>query len=108
MAIFRINYSRVVQQANQMNCLADDLQTEISRLERKLNTSREEWKGPAADEYRKQLSNLITKMRRTKVKMYNVSRSIKTNANRIQREDIELAERIERESKELMNRNNPE
>lgn len=99
MARYRINHSRVIQQANQIYYLSNDLQTEISRLERILNTSREEWKGPAADEYRKQLSNLIIKMRRIKTKMYSVSQSIKTNANRIQREDNELAESMERETK---------
>ncbi|MBQ8002167.1 MAG: WXG100 family type VII secretion target [Clostridia bacterium] len=93
MAVFRINYSRVISQANSMSNLAGDLSSEIRKLEGMLSDVRSNWKGPASEAYQRQLSNLIADMKRTKSKMTGVSSTIKSVARRIQAEDERAAER---------------
>lgn len=92
MASFRINYSKVISQANTMNDLSCDLSREISKLENVLNDVRANWKGPASETYQRQLVNLISSMKNTRKRMSNVSSTIKSVANRIQREDERAAE----------------
>lgn len=96
MAAFRINYSRVISQANSMNNLSSDLSAEIRRLENMLNDVKSNWKGPASDAYQRQLISLINAMQRTKNKMSEVSSTIKSVARRIQDEDERAAERARR------------
>ena len=94
MAKFRINYSKVISQANSMNELSSDLNTEIRRLEDLLSRIKREWYGPAADAFQKQLIMLIADMKTTKYNISSVSSTIKNVANRIQSEDERLAESL--------------
>ncbi len=96
MATFRINYSRVISQANSMNNLSGDLSSEIRRLENMLSEARSNWKGPASETFQRQLSNLIGDMKNTKSKMSSVSSTIKSVARRIQAEDERAAERAKK------------
>ena len=91
MAEFRINYSRVISQANQINTLSGDLNREIANLENLLSQIKSEWKGPASEAFQRQLLMLIADMKTTKYNMSSVSSTIKNVAERIQREDERLA-----------------
>lgn len=92
MAGFRINYRRVISQANEINGLSNELNREIIQLENILADVKANWAGPASQAYQKQLLMLIADMKSTKFKMSSVSSTIKNVANRIQREDERLAE----------------
>ena len=94
MAKFRINYNKVISQANSMSELSGDLNTEIRKLEDLLARIKREWYGPASDAFQKQLIMLIADMKTTKYNMSSVSSTIKNVANRIQREDERLAESL--------------
>ena len=96
MSGFRINYSRVISQANEINDLSSELSREISKLENMMNDVNSNWKGPASDTYQKQLSKLISSMKNTKSKMASVSQTIKTVAKRIQTEDEKAAEKAKK------------
>lgn len=94
MAKFRINYNKVISQANSMSELSGDLNVEIRKLEDLLARIKREWYGPASDAFQKQLIMLIADMKTTKYNMSSVSSTIKNVANRIQREDERLAESL--------------
>lgn len=94
MAQFRINYNKVVQQANEMSDLSRDLNSEIGKLENLLAQIKREWYGPASDAFQKQLIMLIADMKTTKYNMSSVSSTIKNVANRIQKEDERLAAKL--------------
>lgn len=94
MAQFRINYSKVVRQASEMNDLSRDLNREIVKLENLLYQIKREWYGPASDAFQKQLIMLIADMKTTKYNMSSVSSTIKNIANRIQKEDERLAAKL--------------
>ncbi len=94
MAKFRINYNKVISQANDIFDLSRDMNTEIRKLEDLLSQIKREWYGPASDAFQKQLIMLIADMKTTKYNMSSVSSTIKNVANRIQREDQRLAESL--------------
>ena len=94
---FRINHSKVISQANDMNDLSRDLNREIQKLEDLLSQVKREWKGPASDAFQSQLVMLIADMKITKHNMSSVSSTIKNVANRIQREDDRLAEKLKQD-----------
>ena len=91
MAEFRINYNRVVKQANQINDLSYDLGKEITSLENLLARIKSEWCGPASEAFQKQLIMLIADMKTTRKNMSSVSSTIKNVASKIQAEDEKLA-----------------
>jgi len=94
LAQFRINYNKVVRQANEMSDLSRDLNGEIGKLENLLAQIKREWYGPASDAFQKQLIMLIADMKTTKYNMSSVSSTIKNVANRIQKEDERLAAKL--------------
>lgn len=85
----RIDYSKVVSQANGIKDLSTDLGREISDLENLLAQIKREWYGPASDAFQKQLLMLIADMKTTKYNMSSVSSTIKNVAKRIREEDEE-------------------
>lgn len=96
MAKFRINYPKVISQANTMSELSNDLSREIAILENILNDVRNDWKGPASEAYQSQLLALISSMKKTKNRMSNVSATIKNVATRIKQEDERAAQMAEK------------
>lgn len=94
LAQFRINYNKVIRQANEMSDLSRDLNSEIGKLENLLDQIKREWYGPASDAFQKQLIMLIADMKTTKYNMSSVSSTIKNVANRIQKEDERLAAKL--------------
>lgn len=95
MAKYRINHGKVIKQTHEIDDLADDLQTEITRLNNAYELSLTEWQGPAADEFRRKLSSLISQISTTKDNMNSVARRIRAVANAIQAEDERQAEAAE-------------
>lgn len=87
MAQFRINHSKVIRQADEMNDLSKDLNAEILKLETLLSQIKHEWYGLASEAFQDQLIMLIADMKTTRYNMSSVSSSIKNVANRIQSED---------------------
>ena len=90
----RINYGKVIGQANDINSLSQDLGNEISRLEKLLADIKSNWCGPASQAFQKNLVILIADMKETKYAMSSVSTTIKNVANRIQLEDERLANQV--------------
>ncbi|MBE5951833.1 MAG: hypothetical protein E7260_09625 [Lachnospiraceae bacterium] len=91
MAEFRINYEKVVSQAEAMNDLSLNLGQEITKLEELLAQIKREWYGPASEAYQEQLIILIADMKVTKHGMSSVSSTIKNVATRIRTEDEKIA-----------------
>lgn len=90
---YRINYSKVISQANSIANDALELSAQIKVLEKLEQECRAVWKGQAADMFISKLSALRTEMTRTKNQMSTLSSTIKYCADRIQREDRQAEER---------------
>lgn len=90
---YRINYSKVISQANSIADDATQLSAQIKLLEQLEQDCRSAWKGQAADAFIAKLSTLRSEMNRTKSQMSNLASTIKYCADRIQREDRQAEER---------------
>lgn len=90
---YRINYSKVISQANSISDDASQLSSLIKLLEQMEQDCRAVWKGQAADAFISKLSTLRSEMNRTRSQMSNLTSTIKYCADRIQREDREAEER---------------
>lgn len=90
---YRINYSKVISQANSISDDASQLSSLIKLLEQMEQDCRAVWKGQAADAFISKLSTLRSEMNRTRSQMSNLASAIKYCADRIQREDREAEER---------------
>ena len=90
---YRINYSKVISQANSISEDVTQLSAQIKLLEQMEQDCRIAWKGQAADVFISKLSALRSEMNRTKSQMFNLVSTIKYCADRIQREDRQAEER---------------
>ena len=90
---YRINYSKVISQANSISEDVAQLSAQIKLLEQIEQDCRIVWKGQAADVFISKLSALRSEMNRTKSQMSNLVSTIKYCADRIQREDRQAEER---------------
>lgn len=90
---YRINYSKVISQADSIADDATELSAQIRILEQMEQDCRSAWKGQAADAFIATLSTLRSEMNRTKSRMTNLASTIKYCADRIQREDRQAEER---------------
>ncbi len=90
---YRINYSKVIQQANLISDNADQLNDQITRLNQLEQECRACWKGETAEIFILRLNQLRNEMTRTKTQMVNLSSTIKYCADRIQREDRDAERR---------------
>lgn len=90
---YRINYSKVISQANSISDDASQLSSLIKLLEQMEQDCRAVWKGQAADAFISKLSTLRSEMNRTRSQMSNLASTIKYCADRIQCEDREAEER---------------
>ena len=91
MADFRIDYDKVISQANTICSLADELSRQIRKLEDLRTVMNNGWEGPASSVFRQKLNSLIAEMESTYSSMNSVASTIKTTAKRIKREDERLA-----------------
>ena len=90
---FRINYSKVISQANKVAEDASQLSAQIKYLEQLEQECRDAWKGEAADVFLGKLRELRNEMTRTKGQMTTLASTIKNCADRIQQEDEEAVRR---------------
>ena len=90
---FRINYSKVIQQANSVSDNADQLDAQIRALNQLEQECRSCWKSEAADEFLKKLGQLRNEMTGTKSQIETLASTIRDTADQIHREDLERAER---------------
>ena len=86
---YRINYSKVISQANSISNDA----SELSALEQMEQDCRSAWSGQAADAFIAKLRILRSEMSRTKSQISSLASTIKYCADRIQREDRQAEER---------------
>lgn len=84
---YRINYSKVISQAESIAGNASEMSTQIKAIEQMEQECRSAWKGQAADVFINKLSTLRAEMSRTKNQMSALASTIKYCADRIQRED---------------------
>lgn len=90
---YRIDYYKVISQANSIAGDASELAAQIRLLEQLEQNCKSAWKGEAADAFLAKLSALRGEMSRTRSQMSTLASTIKYCAERIQREDEEAAER---------------
>lgn len=93
MANLRINYQSVMNRAQEMENQITRLSREINSMEILRIQSKSCWDGPASEVFRGKLDQLIENTRATQRRMMNVVEDIRTVADRIRREDEELARR---------------
>jgi len=84
---YRINYSKVLSQANSIANDAEELSAQIKLLGEMEQDCRSVWKGEAANAFISKLSTLRMEMSRTRFQMSDLAATIKYCANRIQCED---------------------
>ena len=93
MSILRINYSKVISQANTIDQLAKDFNSQIKGIETMEQEVRANWQGLASEELLKRINLLKTEMSNTYRKTSNLAHTIKSVAEKIKREDERDAER---------------
>ena len=90
---YRINYSKVVSQANTIADCADSLSVQSNQLAAMEQNIRSGWKGQASETFLSRVSMLRGEVTRTKQQIAALASTIKTCADRIQREDEEAERR---------------
>lgn len=90
---FRINFSKVISQADSIANDANDLATQIKLLSQLEQEVRSSWKGLASDVFIQRLETLKANIEQTKNQMSRLSSTIKYCAEKIQREDEEANKR---------------
>ncbi len=87
---YRINYSKVISQANDISNNVVKLSAQINLLSQLERDCRTIWKGQAADTFISRLISLRSEMNRTVSQMSSLASTIKYCADRIQHEDQEI------------------
>lgn len=90
---YRINYSKVISQVEEMEALVEKLSRQIRYLEQKGHECRTVWKGQASEQFLAKVDILCSNMNITKSQMSELALTIKYCADRIQRADREAAEK---------------
>ena len=90
---YRINYSRVISQANQIANYAKDLSAQINALTALEQNCRSAWQGEAAAAFLAKVSAMKAELTRTRSRIDNLATTIRSVAERIRREEEELAAR---------------
>ena len=73
---FRINYTKVMSQANEISDKADELENQIKRLEQMEQDCRSVWQGEAADAFLAKLTALRGVMGQTRTQMATLAQTI--------------------------------
>lgn len=89
----RINYTKVINQANSISDNADQLNAQIKALNQLEQECRACWKGDAADEFIKKLGQLRNEMTKTKTQIDKLASTIKSTADKIHKADLEQEEK---------------
>jgi len=86
---YRINYSKVISQADSIAGCANELSKQVNQLSDMEQSIRSTWKGQAADAFISRVSTLRGEISRTKDQIASLAKTIKDCADRIKREDEE-------------------
>lgn len=86
---YRINVTKVKRQAGQIEENGSDLNALIREIDTLEQDCRRVWKGQAADEFLTKLEQLKNNMKRTRRQITSLSETIRSCADRIQKEDEE-------------------
>lgn len=89
----RINYSKVISQADSISENAQDLSKCVEQIEQIEQSVKSAWQGEAADTFLDKLRQLKDEMRKTGKSVNQLSETIRYCANRIKREDEEAERR---------------
>jgi WXG100 family type VII secretion target len=92
---YRIDYDKVIRQADSIARNADDLAKQINQVNVLEQDFRSSWKGQASDTFISRLQTLRTEMSRTRTQMSNLASTIRYCAEGIQREDDAARRRAE-------------
>lgn len=92
---YRINYTKVISQAQSIDNSATELSALVRQLENMEVDCRAAWKGQTADVFTNKLNTLISEMKSTRRQMTNLASTIRTCAERIENEDRRLEELAE-------------
>lgn len=87
----RINYTKVISQANEIESLGEDLRLMNVNLQHMIQEIPAYWKGEAANAYLKVCEELRVKISNTVRSISSTASDIKVVAERIKREDEERA-----------------
>ena len=90
---YRINYPKVISQANVIAECADRLSVQSNQLTVMEQNVRSGWKGQASDKFLSRVVTLRGEVTRTRLQMAELASTIRTCAERIQREDEEAQRR---------------
>ncbi|MCI8308419.1 MAG: WXG100 family type VII secretion target [Lachnospiraceae bacterium] len=90
---YRINYSKVISQADAISDDAERLSGQIKLLSQMEQDCRSIWKGQAANAFAAKLAALKNEMTRTRTQMTHLASTIRYCADRIRREDEEAERR---------------
>ena len=90
---YRINYQKVINQANAIADNASQLAAQIRILEQIEQECGTAWKGEAANVFLSKLRALREEMTRSKNQISNLASTIRYCADRIQKEDSQAQER---------------
>lgn len=84
---FRINYVKVISQANEISSLADELKSQATALNSQIAEVKSIWEGDAASETLKQMEKMRASILANAQKMDSLASTIRSIALMIQRED---------------------
>lgn len=93
MSKYRINYSQVISQVQEISSLCDELQSQILQLQSVRNQTSRFWKSEASIVFDMKIGSIIDELTRTRNQMINLNKTIKYCADRIQKEDEEQAQK---------------
>ena len=92
--LMRINYSKVISQADSISENAKQLSEQIKRLKQLEQECQSVWKGQAANTFIRKLEMLHSEMERTKVQMADLASTIRYCADTIQQQDRRTLEEL--------------
>ena len=90
---YRINYSKVVSQAQEISWYAERLSSLAEAITQLEQECKQVWRGDAASAFLNKLEMVRGEIDKTSRQISTLSRTIKSCADRIQREDEEAAKR---------------
>ncbi len=90
---FRINYNDVIKKANRISENARELSAQINALTTIEEQCRSAWQGEASSAFMAKVSAMKEELTRTRRQIENLASTIRNCAERIHREDMDLADK---------------
>ena len=87
MDIIGIDCNKAIRQSEDLKTLARQLSAEITQLENLVSKIKNEWRGPASEEFQKKILALIENMKTTRNTLQNTGYSVRGVANYYQNQN---------------------